>query len=220
MNATASSAEPITVMLVDDHPVVRDGYRRLLDSTDDIRVIAEAGDGESACALYAKRAPRVVILDLSMPGIGGLETIRRLRAKDPAARILVFTMHDSQAMVQRTLLAGAVGHLSKSRCIQQMVAAVRAVAAGKRYVETVEPPVSEPAPDGDGEPAALSALSKREFQLFCLLAEGRSVQDIARQLSISIKTVSTHHAAIMRKLVLHNRTELVRLAISCGVIPV
>jgi two-component system invasion response regulator UvrY len=206
------------VLLVDDHPVVREGYRRLLENTPDIRVAAEAGDGESAIVFYEKYPPDVVILDLSMPGIGGLETLRRIKAKDAAARILVFSMHDSEIMMMRSLKAGATGYLTKNNGAGQMAEAVRSVAQGKTFVDSAHFTniISQQLFGTVEDP--LLALSQREFQIFQLLAEGLSVNDIAASLSISPKTVGVHHASIMKKLELHNPTQLVRLAIRCNVI--
>jgi len=217
MDNQPTSPKSITVMLVDDHPVVRDGYRHLLENTPDIRVVAEANDGEDACVLYAQHKPDVVILDLSMPGIGGLETLRRIKAKDPAINILVFSMHDSETLVLRSLEAGATGYLTKQGGVAQMVEAVRQVAQGKLFVDAKYVsdwvhhrlfPTEDP----------LQSLSAREFQIFQLLAEGHSVSDIGVMLSISPKTVGVHHAHIMRKLRLQNAAQLVRLAIRCNVV--
>jgi two-component system invasion response regulator UvrY len=208
----------IQVLLVDDHPVVRDGYRRLLENTADIRVVAEAGDGEHACRLYGAHHPDVVILDISMPGMGGLEVLRRLKASDAAAHVLIFSMHDSETMIQRALEAGATGYLSKSGGMGQMVAAVRAVAEGKPYVDqdrALDLAVRRVAGVGDDP---LRILSSREFQLFRLFAEGRTAGDIADTLSISPKTVGVHYTNIMKKLRLQNAAQLVRLAIRCDVI--
>jgi two-component system invasion response regulator UvrY len=207
----------ISVLLADDHPVVRDGYRRLLENSPDIEVMAETGDGESACNAYVQHRPDVVILDLSMPGIGGLETIRRLRALDPHARILVFTMHDDETMIRRTLECGAAGYLTKASGVGQMVEAVRLVAQGKTYVDATH--MSELLRGAAAGPAGpLQVLSSREFQLFQCFAEGQSVAHIAAELGISTKTVAVHHANIMRKLELDNAAQLVRLAIRCRVI--
>jgi len=217
MNNKTASPQLITVMLVDDHPVVRDGYRHLLESTPDIRVVAEANDGEEACVLYEQHMPDVVILDLSMPGIGGLETLRRIKAKNPAIHILVFSMHDSETLVLRSLEAGATGYLTKQGGVAQMVEAVRLVARGALFVDSKYVPDlinQRLSPTED----PLQALSTREFQIFQMLAEGHSVSDIAVMLSISPKTVGVHHAHIMRKLRLHNAAQLVRLAFRCNVI--
>lgn len=217
MDNQPTSPKSITVMLVDDHPVVRDGYRHLLENTPDIRVVAEANDGEEACALYPQYTPDVVVLDLSMPGIGGLETLRRIKAKDPAINVLVFSMHDSETLVLRSLEAGATGYLTKQGGVAQMVEAVRQVAQGKLFVDAKYVPDlihHRLFPTED----PLQVLSTREFQIFQLLAEGHSVSDIGVLLSISSKTVGVHHAHIMRKLRLQNAAQLVRLAIRCNVV--
>lgn len=213
-----ASGKPITVMLVDDHPVVRDGYRHLLETEADISVVAEASNGEICCSEYKKYMPDVVVLDLSMPGIGGLETMRRIRAYDPEAHILVFSMHASEAMVNHALQAGATGYLAKQSGMGQMIKAVRDVARGERFIDAkyATDTASNKTDNSPFDP--LGELSPREFQIFKLMAEGHSVSDIASVLSISPKTVGVHHTNIMRKLSLHNTAQVVRLAIRCNVI--
>lgn len=214
-----ASDRPITVMLVDDHPVVRDGYRHLLETVPDISVVAEASNGEICCSEYKKYKPDVVVLDLSMPGIGGLETMRRVRAYDPDAHILVFSMHASEAMVNHALQAGATGYLAKQSGMGQMIKAVRDVARGERFIDARYAPsdtASRKAGNSSLDP--LNELSPREFQIFKLMAEGHSVSDIASILSISPKTVGVHHTNVMKKLGLHNTAQVVRLAIRCNVI--
>ena len=206
----------IHVLLADDHPVVRDGYRRLLEGTGDIRVQAEAANGEEACTKYREGGIDVVVLDLTMPGIGGLEAIHRLRAHDPRARVLVFSIHDNRAMVTRALEAGASGYLTKSSAASEMIAAVRQVARGKRYLSAELAAQVVPALRGESDP--LDILTQREFQVFRKLAEGRSVQEIAEVLSISPKTVGVHHTHIMKKLEIRNTAQLTRLAIRYGII--
>lgn len=205
----------IKILLVDDHPVVRDGYRRLFESSVDIQVVAEAGSGEQACELYAKQGADIVVLDLNMPGIGGLETIRRLRARDPEVRILVFSMHDNKVMIERALEAGAAGYLSKSSVATQMMDAVRSVAESKPHAYATLADATE-TDANNSDP--LHQLSRREFQVFCKLAEGESVADIAEVLCISPKTVGVHQTNIMHKLKLRNAVELTHLAIRSGVI--
>ncbi|MEW5754812.1 MAG: response regulator transcription factor [Pseudomonadota bacterium] len=208
--------DEITVMLVDDHPVVRDGYRRLLEGAPDVRVVAELDSGEAACQKYTSVQPDVVVLDLNMPGMGGLEALRRIRAKDPEARILVFSMHDSQTMVKRAVEAGAAGFLTKSSAASQMLEAVRQVAQGLSFLNHhLVPNLFNPR-SASGDP--VQQLSKREFQIFRDLAAGKSVQEIADILSISPKTVGVHQTNIMKKLKLRNAAELTRLAIRSGVI--
>lgn len=210
--------QTISVILVDDHPVVRDGYRRLLEQTDNIKVVDEADNGEAAYDLYRRHTPDVVVLDINMPGIGGLETIRRIKAHDEKARILIFSMHSNEIMIQRALEAGALGYLTKQSGMGQMVQAVQQVACGRMYIdaEHVTSLAQHKLSDHAADPVRV--LSTREFQLFKMLAEGNSVADIASKLSISAKTVGVHHTNIMKKLGLSNSSQLVRLAILCNVI--
>lgn len=214
-----SNDSMIRVLLIDDHPVVRDGFRRLLETSPDISVVAEADDGETGYTLYRQHKPDVVVVDLNMPGIGGLETIRRIKAHHNDARILVFSMHATEIMVQRTLESGATGYLTKQGGLGQIVQAVRQVKLGRLYVDpehVAAMTADRQTLNADIDP--LSVLSKREFQLFKLMAEGNSINVIASTLSISPKTVGVHHTNIMKKLRLQNTAQLVRLAISCHII--
>ena len=209
----------ISILLIDDHPVVRTGYRRLLESTPDMRVVAEAENGEIGYQLYLEHKPNVTILDLNMPGIGGLETIRRIKAYNPAACILVFSMLNNQTMAQRCLKAGAMGFISKQSGVGEMIQAVQQVASGKQYIEaelSAMLAINSERKTTCENP--LDMLTKREFQIFKLLAEGNSGTEIAEKLTISPKTVSVHHANMMRKLQLQNTTQLVRIAIEHNVI--
>lgn len=221
MGSDMAANKPITVLLVDDHPVVRAGYCRLLESMGDIRVVGEASNGETCCVLYRSCKPDVVVLDLSMRGIGGLETIRRIKMSDPSAHILVFSMHSDPAMAQRVLKMGAEGYLTKQGSPEQLIQAVRQVKQGRLYVdpELTAGIVGDMVQNRSSEDP-LAILSRREFQLFKLMAEGNSVAQIADVISISPKTVGVHHANIMRKLNLQNTAQLVRLAIHCNIIPV
>ena len=216
---TDKASKSITVMLIDDHPVVRAGYRRLLESTHDIHVIAEASDGETGYLLHRQHQPDVVILDLNMIGIDGFETMRRIKANNPAARILVFSMHSNETMVQRVLKSGASGYITKQCGVELMIQAVRLVHQGKIVVEpelASHLAVSLIRQDTSENP--LHSLTKREFQIFKLIAEGNSSSQIAQITSISAKTVSVHHSHIMKKLELDNIVQLVRLAIGCRII--
>ena len=219
MTNDLTAGKAVTVLLVDDHPVVRTGYRRLLESVPDIQVVGEASDGETGYALYRSCKPDVVVLDLSMSGIGGLEVIRRIKMSDKFAHILVFSMHGHAAMVQRVLKMGAEGYLTKQSSSDQLIQAVRQVRQGRLYVD---PALAAEMVDGmvhnNASEDPLIVLSPREFQLFKLMAEGYSIAQIADTISISPKTVGVHHANIMRKLNLENTTQLVRLAIYCNII--
>lgn len=212
--------KPISILLVDDHPVVRTGYRRLLESISGMRVVAEADNGLAGYQLYVEHQPNVTILDLNMPGIDGLETIRRIKAYDPAANILVFSMLNNSTMVKCSLKAGATGFISKQSGMSEMIQAVKKVSSGAQYIESELAAliVAERYQGVSENP--LDTLTKREFQLFKMLAEGNSIAEIAEKLSISPKTVNVHYANIMRKLQIKNIAQLVRIAIEHNIIPV
>ena len=211
--------KPITILLIDDHPVVRTGYRRLLENTPNMYIVAEADNGETGYQLYQEHQPDVTILDLNMPGIGGLETIRRIRAKNPIARILVFSMLNNATVAQSSLKAGASGFISKQSGIGEMIQAVRQVNLGKIYIESeLASALAMNATRKDTCENSLDILTKREFQIFKLIAEGHSCAQIAETLTISPKTVGVHQLNLMRKLQLQNTTQLIRLAMSHNVI--
>lgn len=205
--------DAIRVLLVDDHPVVRTGFRRLLEVNQGM-VVAEADSGEEAVRLYQETHPDVVVLDLAMPGIGGLETARRILAHDGEARILVFSIHDNEAMLSRALQVGVSGYLTKQSAPAVLLEAVHAVAQGKMFID---PDLVGRAISG-GRGGLLERLTPREFEVFRLLAEGHSVNEIAGILSISPKTAGVHHTRIMHKLEVNTSVQLVRLALRHGVI--
>lgn len=210
------SRDVIRVLLVDDHPVVRSGYRRLLEQAGDI-VIDEAGSAEQAYAAFVRQPVDVCVTDLSLPGAGGLELLHRIRARDDKARVLVFSMHDSAHLVRRTLDAGAFGFVSKQAAPDDMVTAVRAVHAGRRFLSAN---LSRQLLQGgaDDESQCLDALSQREFEVFRLLAEGRSAADCARLLNISQKTAANIQTRVKTKLNVSTSAALVHLALRRGII--
>lgn len=213
------STQLITLILIDDHPVVRAGYRHFFENTKEIVVVAEANDGETGCMLYQQYQPNMVIIDINMPGIGGLEAIRRIKLKNPAANILALSMHSSEIMVKRVLDAGAVGYLTKQCDPEQLLESVRQISRGKPYIDArLASNMLSKNMQSNGKKYPMHVLSQREFQIFTLLVEGNSVQQIAKIISISPKTVGVHHASIMRKLELQNTVQLMRLAIDCGLI--
>lgn len=206
----------LKIMLVDDHEVVRAGYRRLLENTGEMQVVAEAASGEEAYQLYQKIHPQVVVMDLSMPGMGGLETIRRLLVYDPKAKILVFSVHENEIFLRRALDAGALGYLTKRSASQTMVAAVHQIAQGKPFIgQEMLPYLMKRV---ELEDNTVGELSPREFEIFLLLAEGKSVNEIADTINLSPKTVSNHLTNIKNKLNVASIAELTRLAIRRGLL--
>ncbi len=185
----------LRVVLADDHAVVRTGYRRLLELEDDMDVVADFADSDAACAWFASHDADVLVLDLSMPGRGGLETLARVKARRPGLRVLVFSMHDSPAMVDQALRAGADGYLTKSSEPDALIDAVRRAARGE---QPLSPDVASARAAGAQEAAHLS-LTPREFAIFRLLAAGRTVEEIAARLFLSTKTVANYQTAIRQK---------------------
>ena len=207
----------IRVLLADDHPVVRSGYLRLLEQESDIRVVAEAATGEAAYAAFVADPPDVLATDLSMPGGGGLELIRRVLARAPEARVLVFSMYDSPPLVRRAIEAGARGFLTKAAAPQSLVDAVRALHAGERYLGAdLVAGLSKRDPASEAE--RLTDLSLREFEIFRLLAQGYSLAECAQALKLSPKTISTHQSVIKEKLGVTTSAALAHLAIRHRVI--
>lgn len=207
----------IRVLLVDDHPVVRSGYRRLLEQTGDIGVIAEAGNAELGYAVFCAEQPDVCVSDLSLPGAGGLELLRKIRTRDERARVLIFSMYDAAQLVRRALEGGACGFVSKHAAPDNLVDAVRAAHSGRRYLSEDLPPAL--LKHGlDDEAARLASLSQREFEIFRLLAEGRPAADCARMLNLSAKTVANNQTHIKEKLGVSTSAALVHLALRNGII--
>jgi two-component system, NarL family, invasion response regulator UvrY len=208
----------IRVLLVDDHAVVRTGFRLLLQVRPDIAVAGEAESGESACQRYLELSPDVVVMDIAMPGMGGIEALRRIRAHDPQAKVLALSAHDDPMHARRALREGALGFLSKRSAPEALLEAVAAVASGQRYID---PRVAQRlALDDIGGPESspIKRLSEREFDVFIRLARGASVQRIADDLRLSASTVGTHLYNVKQKLGVSNQSELTLLAIRHGLI--
>lgn len=206
-----------TIMLVDDHAVVREGYRSVLQKQAGLRVVAEAPDGAEAYRLFKDVRPDLVIMDLAMPGIGGIEAIRRIRQLDKRARILVFTMHQNAAFAVQAIRAGARGYVTKTSPPEALLQAVRDVIAGRIAVS----------PDIDhelalshlgGETIAADVLTAREFEVMRMLLSEMTTEEIADTLHISPKTVANLHCLIKDKLGVGSDIELVRLALRQGIL--
>jgi two-component system, NarL family, invasion response regulator UvrY len=208
----------IRILLVDDHAVVRTGFRLLLQSLKDVSVVGEAESGEIACQRYTELTPDVVIMDLAMPGMGGLEAMKRIRAHHSQAKVLALSAHDDPMHARRALQEGALGFLSKRSAPEALLEAVSAVAAGNRYID---PSLAQKLALADVEGASKSPverLSEREFEVFVRLAKGATVVKIADDLKLSASTVGTHLYNIKQKLGVANQSELTLIAIRHGLI--
>jgi two-component system, NarL family, invasion response regulator UvrY len=208
----------IRVLLVDDHAVVRTGFRLLLQSVADMSVVAEADSGEVACQLYFELSPDVVVMDLAMPGMGGLEALRRIRARHSQAQVLTLSAHDDPMHARRALQEGALGFLSKRSAPEALLEAVTVVAAGRRYLDPVLAQKLALAEFDGGAKSPVERLSEREFEVFVRLAGGATVQRIASDLSLSASTIGTHLYNIKQKLGVVNQSELTLIAIRHGLI--
>lgn len=211
----------ITILLADDHGVVREGMRAVFSSEADLSVVGEAGDGLKVLAMVERLRPDVLLLDLMMPGLNGLEVTRQVRRAFPATKVVILSMHVSEAYVIEALRNGATGYVAKDCSGAEVIAAVRAVAAGRCHL-------SAPFADRIDELASRSAqevtdpydaLTSREREVFQLAAEGYTSAQIGLKLFISARTVERHRANLMRKLGVHGQSDLVRLAVKKGLLP-
>ena len=207
----------IRVMLVDDHAVVRMGFKLLLQGADDIEVVAEAESGEEAIKRYPDIKPDVVVMDISMPGIGGLEAVTRLLAKDPAAKVLILSAHEDSSHPKRLLKAGAVGYLSKRSAAEELIQAIHQVFNGKTFLDS-KLAQAMAMQQLTGEQNPVEVLSDREFEVFMLLAKGQSVAQIAEKLFLSPRTVGTHLYNIKQKLNAGNSAEITLIAMRNGLL--
>ena len=207
----------INVMLVDDHAVVRMGFKMLLETDADIKVVCEAESGEQAIQRYVEFKPHVVVMDITMPGIGGLEAIERILAKDSTAKILVLSAHEDSVHPKRVLNAGAMGYLTKRSAAEEMIKAIRVVASGKKYLEAgVAQQMAIQQLSGDQNP--VDVLSPREFEVFMALAKGKTTNEIAETLFLSPRTVGTHLYNIKQKLNANNSAEIALIAMRSGLL--
>jgi len=209
------AAARIAVMLVDDHAVVRMGFRLLIDAAPDMRVVAEAESGEDAVRRIEEARADVVILDISMPGIGGLEAVHRILARAPQARILVLSAHEDAMHARRVLKAGAAGYLTKRSAAEALIEAIREVFQGRSFLE---PQIARQLELQQAAADPLERLSEKEFKVFLALAGGQSVQDIAAVMSLSPSTVGTHLYNIKQKLGAANSAELALIAMRAGLL--
>lgn len=207
----------LRIMLVDDHDIVRSGLRRLIDRNDDLEVVAEADSGEKAYTLFGESLPDILVMDISMPGMGGLEALRRIISRFPAARVVVFSMHENVAFATKALAIGARAYVAKAGMSDDVLRAIREVAAGRGYINPdLAQKVALHNLGGSDDP--MSQLSPREFEIFRLLAEGNGVEEIAGLLKISQKTAANYQTMLKQKLGISSPVDLVRMAIRQGLI--
>jgi DNA-binding NarL/FixJ family response regulator len=216
--------EPIQILLVDDHHVVRRGIRRLLDAESDMRVVGEESSGEGAVAAASQLAPNVVLMDIGLPGMDGIEATRLIRDRAAAAAVLAFSVHESDETFFAMIEAGATGYIPKNAAPEELLIAIRAVARGEVYVHSsvahllihdLQSGAANPPPD---DRALLESLSERERAVLVMVAEGMINKQMGTRLGISPKTVARHRENLMKKLALHSRTDLVKFAIRTGLI--
>ena len=210
-------SKKVTIVLVDDHAVVRAGVKRLLEQEPLFEVIAEAESGEKGYQLFGALEPDVIVIDLSMPGMGGLEAIRRIMMRHEKAKILVLSMHEDLSFVNQALKLGAKGYLIKNTLGDDLVKAIETISRGEVFLsDEIAKKIAVSSIQGDQDP--IHDLSAREFEIFRLLAEGFEVDAIATTLNISSKTVSNYQTMIKQKLNINTPIELIRYAIKAGVI--
>lgn len=212
----------IRVLIADDHAIVRDGVRALLTLAEDVEVVGEAADGMEAIEACRRLRPDLVLMDIAMPGLGGLEATLQIRKELPEVKVLVLTQYEDREYVRRFLKLGVSGYVLKKAAGAELVAAVRAAAKGGLVLD---PDIARDAirePEPAAEPAAdpYESLTDREKQVLKLVAEGRSNKEVAELLDISVKTAMSHREHVMEKLNLHSRTDLIRFALRQGVIRV
>ena len=210
-------AKKTTIVLVDDHAVVRAGVRRLLEQEPLLEVIGEAESGEKAYQIFGELKPDVMVMDLSMPGMGGLEAIRRILMRYEKAKILVLSMHEDLSFANQALKLGAKGYLIKNTLADDLVKSIETVSNGEVFLSAeIAKKMAMQSISGDKDP--IHELSAREFEIFRLLAEGLDIDGIATTLNISSKTVSNYQTMIKQKLDINSPVELIRYAIKTGVI--
>ncbi|MGI1669624.1 MAG: response regulator transcription factor [Neptuniibacter sp.] len=214
----------INILLVDDHAVVRAGFKMLISCFDFVAKISEASTGEEALRIYNQQAYDVVVIDISMPGIGGLETIRRLHKKYPNVVILVYSIHDSPAYIEHSMLAGAIGYINKNSEADIMAKAIVEVYNGNYYIDTNYPfdmkYFIEAKKEIDSDIRPIDKLSPREFDVFCLLAKGLNTHEISDNLCLSYKTIANYNTQIKNKLNIKTSSELIHIAMVSGVLKV
>jgi len=208
----------ITVLLTDDHELVRTGIRRLLEDSKQVSIIGEAECGEKSIQLAQERQPDVILMDVNMPGIGGVEACRRILQRNPKQKIIVLTVHNEQTFPKRLLEIGARGYLTKECGVDEMLEAIKLVHAGNSYIATsiAQQLALSLLPGNDVNP--IDRLSRREFQVMLMIAQGLTNSEISDKLCLSPKTISTYRLRLLEKLDAHNEVDLIKIAVEQGMV--
>ncbi|MFZ2054371.1 MAG: response regulator transcription factor [Candidatus Aminicenantales bacterium] len=208
----------IKILIADDHTIVREGLKQILRQTPDIRRIDEARDGEEVIQKAGKQDYDLVLLDISLPGRSGLDVLKQLKCLKPALPVLVLSMHPEEQYAIRSIRAGASGYLTKESASEELIEAIRKVAQGRRYITSSLAEKMAFQMDVDTKKYLHEALSDREYQVFCMIASGKTVKEIAGVLSLSVKTISTHRSRVLKKMDMRNNAQITHYAIKCGLV--
>jgi two-component system invasion response regulator UvrY len=208
----------ITVLLTDDHELVRTGIRRLLEDSKQVSIIGEADCGETSVQLAQEHQPDIILMDVNMPGIGGVEACRRILQRNPKQKIIVLTVHNEQTFPKRLLEIGARGYLTKECGVDEMIKAIKQVHAGSSYIATsiAQQLALSLLPGNDLNP--IDKLSRREFQVMLMISQGLTITEISDKLCLSPKTISTYRLRLLEKLDAHNEIDLIKIAVEQGMI--
>ena len=209
----------IKVLIADDHAIVRGGIRRMLEDQEDIQIVGEAADGQGAIQRVLETAPDVILLDISMPGMDGLDATKQLKAIDPNVRILILTMHAEEQYAPRLMRAGAMGYVTKNAAPEELTKAIQVIHSGRRFISpTLAENLAWRYLGDKADLTPVECLSDRELQVLCLLAKGNTNQEIAEFLYLSVKTIDTYRARVLEKLNLRNNAEMALFAAQNGLI--
>jgi two-component system invasion response regulator UvrY len=208
----------IRILIADDHTIVREGLKQILQQTPDVDVADEAGDGEEVIQKVANRDYDLVLLDISLPGRSGLDILKQLKCMKPALPVLVLSMHPEEQYAIRSIRAGASGYLTKESASDELIEAIRRVARGRRYITSSLAEKMAFQMELDTKKSLHESLSDREYQVLCMIASGKTVKEIAEVLSLSVKTISTHRTRVLKKMDMKNNAQLTHYAIKHGLI--
>ena len=203
----------IKILIVDDHPIVRKGLKQILDEAEDIFIAGEAVNGQEALKKVKNNTYDVILLDISLPDMSGLDILKQIKVEKPELNILILSMHSEEQYAVRTLKGGASGYLTKDKMPEELISAIKRVAQGKKYISPSLAELLALSIEDGVKKAPHETLSDREFRVMCMISSGKTLKDIANELNLSIKTISTYRTRILIKLNMKNNAEIIRYAI-------